>query len=317
MYYYGARYYAAWTCRFVSVDPLAGKYLEWSPYVYCADNPIKYIDPDGREISLSFSKKENKTKFLSIATELLKSSSIFAFVSRQLKEDYDVYHVQEFTRKDAIEKDQVVRGYYGAFNDSYFKKDHTVIRLNPNRGMVNGFNKATIFEEFFHAGQDIFYSKFNRVQFETEAKMARIFEVYKSIYSLEATLSMVDKDKKANNYIESGKIGSLLEKYVEGLLISEEKKTGKFIVESLIKSGIQIHDMTLIFDEGKLNTVVMDYFDTIISNENVSLELENKFREEMITFSQKLDEFYVFENREQLSNYRGDFEYFKSIINEL
>jgi len=49
MYYYGARYYAAWTCRFVSVDPLAGKYLEWSPYVYCADNPIKYIDPDGRD----------------------------------------------------------------------------------------------------------------------------------------------------------------------------------------------------------------------------------------------------------------------------
>ncbi|MCT4638329.1 MAG: RHS repeat-associated core domain-containing protein [Bacteroidales bacterium] len=49
LYYYGARYYAAWICRFVSVDPLAGKYLEWSPYVYCADNPIKYIDPDGRE----------------------------------------------------------------------------------------------------------------------------------------------------------------------------------------------------------------------------------------------------------------------------
>jgi hypothetical protein len=35
----------------VSVDPLADKYLEWSPYVYCANNPVKYIDPDGREVS--------------------------------------------------------------------------------------------------------------------------------------------------------------------------------------------------------------------------------------------------------------------------
>jgi hypothetical protein len=37
----------------VSVDPLAGKYLEWSPYVYCADNPIKYIDPDGKELVIA------------------------------------------------------------------------------------------------------------------------------------------------------------------------------------------------------------------------------------------------------------------------
>ena len=50
LYYYGARYYAAWLCRFVSTDPLKEKYLEWSPYVYCADNPIKFIDPDGRDL---------------------------------------------------------------------------------------------------------------------------------------------------------------------------------------------------------------------------------------------------------------------------
>jgi hypothetical protein len=33
-----------------SVDPLAHKYPNYSPYVYCMGNPVKYVDPDGREV---------------------------------------------------------------------------------------------------------------------------------------------------------------------------------------------------------------------------------------------------------------------------
>ena len=29
------------------------KYYDWSPYAYCMGNPIKYIDMDGRESSVS------------------------------------------------------------------------------------------------------------------------------------------------------------------------------------------------------------------------------------------------------------------------
>jgi len=38
---------------FMSVDPLAGKYPNMSPYNYCAGNPVKYLDPDRRYIDVS------------------------------------------------------------------------------------------------------------------------------------------------------------------------------------------------------------------------------------------------------------------------
>ena len=49
LYYYGARYYAAWLCRFVSVDPLQFKYPELTSYQYASNRPILMIDIDGLE----------------------------------------------------------------------------------------------------------------------------------------------------------------------------------------------------------------------------------------------------------------------------
>ena len=49
LYYYGARYYAAWTCRFISVDPLAAKYAYLTPYNYAGNKPIGDFDIDGMQ----------------------------------------------------------------------------------------------------------------------------------------------------------------------------------------------------------------------------------------------------------------------------
>ena len=50
MYYYGARYYDPRLSLWMSVDPLVELYRSISPYAYVANNPIIYIDPDGRKI---------------------------------------------------------------------------------------------------------------------------------------------------------------------------------------------------------------------------------------------------------------------------
>ena len=46
-YYYGARYYNPKWSNWLSVDPLASEMPEWSPYSFCFDNPIRYVDPLG------------------------------------------------------------------------------------------------------------------------------------------------------------------------------------------------------------------------------------------------------------------------------
>jgi RHS repeat-associated protein len=50
MYDFGARWYdVAGVPMWTSVDPLAEKNYPFSPYSYCAGDPVNKIDPDGRD----------------------------------------------------------------------------------------------------------------------------------------------------------------------------------------------------------------------------------------------------------------------------
>ena len=76
---YGARWYDASIARWSAVDPLSEKYYSISPYAYVANNPLKYIDPDGRQIDVGDLKGKAKVndngeeKQVNIQQELIKS----------------------------------------------------------------------------------------------------------------------------------------------------------------------------------------------------------------------------------------------------
>ena len=51
MFYYEARYYAPPV--FTSRDVMFEKYFWMSPYAYCANNPVKYVDPSGNTVVIT------------------------------------------------------------------------------------------------------------------------------------------------------------------------------------------------------------------------------------------------------------------------
>jgi RHS repeat-associated protein len=78
-YDFGARNYDAAIGRWMNIDPMAGKWQEYSPYNYTLNNPMFFVDPNGEDVYLYYyvksNNKEDNSMFMNSAmtraTEML------------------------------------------------------------------------------------------------------------------------------------------------------------------------------------------------------------------------------------------------------
>ena len=64
--YFGSRYYSSDLGIWLSVDPMSDKYASLSPYTYCANNPVKLVDPNGEDIEIVTIIDGNGNKIITI-----------------------------------------------------------------------------------------------------------------------------------------------------------------------------------------------------------------------------------------------------------
>ena len=156
--YFGARYMDhELMTMWLSVDPMADKYPSISPYAYCAWNPMKLVDPDGREIDVSaLYDKSGKCKFKLIEKALMafaKTKYGYKELSKYAKAGQEILGVK-FDSDGEYHKKKMDLSFGGKPSKHYYNgdTDREIIncRLKIAINLSNVTDIKSIFETICH-----------------------------------------------------------------------------------------------------------------------------------------------------------------------
>lgn len=208
---FGARCYDSRLGRWFAIDPLAEKFPDMSPYSGMGNNPIIYIDVDGKFIWLFLNK--NQRKKVESEIKVARKDDVFNLVYSKIdetsplpdvngKKGFFIVYTRPLSQKDlddfrrdspngvlggnaSLQTRRTSNGQY--ILDIKDNKNSYVIsanvNLNPNR-----LNYSDIYEEYFHTGQNLYYlnkgiksnnfKQPNDLTMEVEAKVSKIRSFY-------------------------------------------------------------------------------------------------------------------------------------------
>ena len=165
-YDYGARQYAPLLPMWDRVDPLAEKYYGVSPYAYCANNPVIFVDPDGRKFDFSKMTKGEYQSYLGQINPLREASPLFNTMYLSLENSKETYFIS-FDRVPSVVKQA------GDIDGHFVMGDNGGGSVVFDKEKMGNITNLVLAEELFHAYQHDNRKGYDKGEFnrEFEAKI--------------------------------------------------------------------------------------------------------------------------------------------------
>ena len=137
---YGARMYNPVIGSWLSPDPLADKYTSTSPYVFCAGDPVNYVDPTGMDWIMACYDGE---MFLYYDEEIHNQQDIISkYYNGEDRKKYDIAYVGEFASYQSSDGTGFSLNSDGSYTD---KEGNTTFEEYADDGVLHiGNSKNTV-----------------------------------------------------------------------------------------------------------------------------------------------------------------------------
>jgi len=128
-----ARNYDSELGRFYSVDPLHYKFPAWSPYNYTMNNPIIYIDPNGKELIIYYLNKEGEEVNWVFNGKNVKDAPKNEFVQKVIEVWNHAQDLDGFDNfKEAVSNEKKVLLSEGEFSRATLPNLHPQVKWNAS-----------------------------------------------------------------------------------------------------------------------------------------------------------------------------------------
>ena len=235
LYYYGARYMNPMASIWYGVDPLAEKYTTAGSFLYCVNNPIKLVDPNGKKILPTLYNKVNrghskaegshyrsKTKYMSAMKRFASTTYGKKFIGNFLEKGISQYGakgtgkfadcilwIQEYDLGNVDET--VQRDYMGNNNGSFnvFVMNNQLyveLRLDVTNRSEDELSETIAHELALH-GSDV--SKYVKAYRENKNNPAKASEVIDRMMSQDPHGDKDHADLENNNLSNIGVVNYL------------------------------------------------------------------------------------------------------------